>query len=146
MLRPEIVRRKLQLIAEDLGQLAAFRDASYEEVTADFVKLAAVERMLERIVMRAIDVNEHLISELATGEEERITRLSYRDTFLRLAALGVYDTAFAEQIARSAGLRNVLVHDYNDADRRIVHGAIRDALRDYRRYVEHVDAFLGLRG
>ena len=142
MVRHELVARKLQLIAEDLGRLLAFREATYEEITEDFVKMAAVERLLERIVMRAIDVNEHLISELATGEEDRITRLTYRDTFLRLAPLGVYDDGFAEKIARSAGLRNILVHDYNDLDRRIVVGAIRTCLVQYRAYVEHVRDFL----
>jgi uncharacterized protein YutE (UPF0331/DUF86 family) len=142
MLRPEFVRRKLQLIAEDLGRLASFRQDSFEAVVEDFVKLAAVERILERIVMRAIDVNEHLISALATGREERITRLTYRDTFLRLADLGVYPRDFAEEIARSAGLRNILVHDYNDVDRRIVYGSIRTCLEQYHRYVESVEAFL----
>jgi uncharacterized protein YutE (UPF0331/DUF86 family) len=142
MLRPEFVRRKLQLIAEDLGRLASFRQDSFEAVVEDFVKLAAVERILERVVMRAIDVNEHLISALATGREERITRLTYRDTFLRLADLGVYPRDFAEEIARSAGLRNILVHDYNDVDRRIVYGSIRTCLEQYHRYVESVEAFL----
>lgn len=105
MVRPELVRRKLQLIAQDLGRLVRFKDITQEELTRDDVRLAAVERLLERIVMRAIDVNEHLISELATGQEEKITRLSYRDTFLRLVDLGAYDRSFAEIICQSAGLR-----------------------------------------
>lgn len=142
MVRPELVKRKLHLIAEDLGRLLAFRGQTFEEVTGDFVKLAAVERLLERIVMRAIDVNEHLVAELSTGREDRITRLSYRDTFLRLADLGVYPPDFAERIARSAGLRNILVHDYNDADRRIVYGAIERCVDEYRQYVDYVDRFL----
>jgi uncharacterized protein YutE (UPF0331/DUF86 family) len=142
MVRAEFVRRKLQLIAEDLGRLAHFRDESFEDVTGDFIRLAAVERLLERIVMRAIDVNEHLLAELATGSEERITRLTYRDTFLRLADPGILDAEFAERIAKSAGLRNILVHDYIDADRRILYVSIRRCLEDYARYVEAVDAFL----
>jgi uncharacterized protein YutE (UPF0331/DUF86 family) len=142
MVRVEFVRRKLQLIAEDLGRLARLGDESYESLTADFIKLAAVERILERIVMRAIDVNEHLISELATGREERITRLTYRETFLRLAEPGILSPGFAERIAKSAGLRNILVHDYNDADRRIVYASIRSCLADYRQYIEAIDAFL----
>ena len=100
MLRPELVRRKLQLIAEDLERLVPFRDESYESLIGDPLRLAAVERILERIVMRAIDTNEHIISELATGAEERVTRLSYRETFLRLAELGVYSPEFAQRIAR----------------------------------------------
>ena len=141
MIRPELVHRKLQLISDDLARLVRFKDETLESLTGDDVKLAAVERMLERIVMRAVDINEHLLSELATGDE-RTARLSYRDTFLMLTEHGVYPKEFAERIASSAGLRNILVHDYNDLDRRIVHGSIRTCLRDYHRYLEHLAEFL----
>ena len=46
-MRPEFVERKLQLIAEELGRLAGFRDLSHEDFLADAVRLAAIERMLE---------------------------------------------------------------------------------------------------
>ena len=142
MLRKDFVQRKLQLIAEDLGHLLHFRDLSWRELTGDFVQAAAVERILERIIMRAIDVNEHLISELSTGAEDRITRLSYRDTFLWLSELGVYSREFAERIAKSAGLRNILVHDYNDLDREILHSSIKSCLEDYRFYIDSLRTFL----
>ena len=144
MIRPEFVRRKLQLIAEDLETLVGFRAETLPSLVGEPVKLAAVERMLERIVMRAIDVNEHLIAELATGEG-RTTRLTYRDTFLMLTNLGVYPGGFAERVAASAGLRNILVHDYNDADRTIIHASIRTCLKDYHLYLEYIAAFLDAR-
>ncbi len=142
MLRPEFVHRKLQLIAEDVARLVHFKDATFADIVGDFVKLAAVERLLERIVLRAIDINEHLMSELATGQEGKITRLTYRDTFLMLAPLGVYPQAFAEQIAKSAGLRNILVHDYQDVDRRIVYDSMRTYLEAYSQYIDSILAFL----
>ncbi len=142
MLRPDFVRRKLQLIAEDLGRLLLHKDESWESITADFVKLAALERLIERIIMRAIDVNEHLIAELDQAMTGRTTRLTYRETFLRLSDLGVYTKDFAERIARSAALRNILVHDYNDADRRIVCGSVRPCLEDYREYVERAADYI----
>ncbi|GIX29052.1 type VII toxin-antitoxin system HepT family RNase toxin [Pelomicrobium sp. G1] len=141
MVRREFVLRKLQLIAEDLERLVKFKDETLTSLTGDAIKLAAVERLLERIIMRAIDINEHLISELGTGEG-RSTRLTYRDTFLLLAGLDVYPQEFADRIARSAGLRNILVHDYNDADRKIVHASIKSCLQDYHRYAEYVRSFL----
>lgn len=141
MIRAEFVHRKLQLIADDLARLIRFQDESLESLIGDDIKLAAVERILERIVMRAVDINEHLVSELATGEE-RASRLSYRDTFLMLADYGVCPKDFAERIAGSAGLRNILVHDYNDVDHRIVHASIRTCLRDYHRYAECIASFL----
>ncbi|MGH8434809.1 MAG: type VII toxin-antitoxin system HepT family RNase toxin, partial [Pseudomonas sp.] len=128
VLRPEFVERKLQLITEDLERLGQFRSISYESLIADPLRLAAVERLLERIILRAIDVNEHIITELATGGEEKTTRLTYRDTFLKLSAYGVYDEAFAERIAPAAGLRNILVHQYNDIDHRIVFDSIGKVL------------------
>lgn len=142
MVRPEFVERKLQLITEELGRLAEFRHVSYEALIGDAVRLAAVERILERIVLRAIDVNEHLISSLATGAEEKATRLTYRDTFLKLADYGVLTQDFAQRIAASAGLRNILVHEYNDVDHRIVHGAIRTALEQYTSYVDAIHRFV----
>ena len=99
MVRREFVNRKLQLIAEDLERPIQFKDETLESLKTDDVKLAAVERMLERIIMRAIDVNEHFISELGVGEG-KTTRLTYRDTFLLLAALQIYPNDFAEQIAQ----------------------------------------------
>ena len=108
MVRPEFVSRKLHLIADDLERLIRFKDETLGSLKDDDIKLAAVERMLERIVMRAIDINEHLISELGAGGGKS-TRLTYRDTFLLLAELGVYEKDFAEQIGRSAGVRNILV-------------------------------------
>lgn len=39
-------------------------------------------------------------------------------------------------------LRNILVHDYNDADRKRVHASVRSCLQAYQRYVEFLDTFL----
>jgi len=39
-------------------------------------------------------------------------------------------------------LRNILVHDYNDAGRKIVHQSIETCLQDYTRYINYVDRLL----
>ncbi|MDH4199608.1 MAG: DUF86 domain-containing protein [Spirochaetia bacterium] len=54
----------------------------------------------------------------------------------------MYPEDFAEQIAKSAGLRNILVQDYNDIDRKILHGSIRDCLKDHHSYLEYLSKFL----
>ncbi len=135
MLRPEFVRRKLQLITDDLGHLAQFRDRSHGALVADPLALATVERLIERIVMRAVDANQHLVVALETGSEVQTTRLTYHDSFVRLAGLDILDVGFAVEVARNAGLHNVLVHDYNDVDRALVHAAIALCLTQYPRYV-----------
>jgi hypothetical protein len=60
VLRVEFVRRKLQLITDELGRLPQFRDIGYEELIGDPLRLAAVERLLERIVLRAIAIPQAL--------------------------------------------------------------------------------------
>lgn len=142
MLRPDFVQRKLHLIADDLGHLGEFRDLTHDQLVDDPIRLAAAERILERIILRAIDINEHLIVAHATGDEDRTTRLTYRETFERLADYDILDREFADAIAPSAGLRNILVHEYNDVDHRILHGAISTALEQYQRYVEAVRGFV----
>lgn len=47
-----------------------------------------------------------------------------------------------QSIAGSVGLKNILVHDYSDVDRKIVHSSIRSCLRDYQEYVDYVYDFL----
>lgn len=142
MLRVDFVKRKIHLISEDLAKLASYKDVPFNAIVSDFEKLAVTERLLERIVSRAIDINEHLIGELARGPQEKTTRFTYKETFLKLADVGVCPKTFAEKIAPSAGLRNILIHDYNDADRHIVYKSIRECLEDYKNYIEYILAFL----
>jgi len=139
MLNHELIRRKVKLIHEDLAKLEPLAHYSYDEVAKDAVKYGAVERYLERIVTRAIDVNRHCIAELAKGSE--VVR-TYEDTFLRMADLGVYPVEFGQQIAPSAGLRNVLVHEYDEVDPKKVCESIGKALSQYAQYCDHLLKFL----
>ena len=140
MLKSDLIQRKISLIQDDLSKLAELGDLSLSEVLADFVKQAAVERLLERIITRAIDINEHLIAELA--DQNTSPPKDYRETFLRLSDLGLYPQEFAGSIAKSVGTRNLLVHEYDKIDYVKVYAAIGDCLRDYHRYVDYLLSFL----
>lgn len=135
MLKIEFLRRKIKLIQEDLSELESLSTLSFEEMTEKSLNYYATERLLERIVTRAIDINNHIIAEKGTGKEE-VRR--YQDSFLRLADLGVYPQAFAEAIAPSAGLRNILVHDYDGVAPRMIYDSVKDALSQYAEYCRFV--------
>lgn len=134
MLRPDFVRRKAYLIASDLELLERYRGVAYDDLVADPYALAAVERLLERIVMRAVDVNQHLLAALAPGVFRSPSRLTYRQTFEHLAPLGVLPEDLATAVAPSAGLRNILVHEYNDVEHLRLYESIGTCLTDYPRY------------
>lgn len=136
MLKKDLIQRKISLIQDDLSKLAQLADFSIEEITADFLKQATVERLLERIISRAIDINEHIIAETATANT--VPPKDYRETFSRLSDLDVYPKEFAQEISKSIGTRNLLVHDYDKIDYEKVYASIGDCLKDYHKYVDYI--------
>ena len=78
-----------------LSDLAKY---TVDEVAKDFVKQAAVERILERIITRAIDINQHIAAE---SENKNISApKDYKETSRHFADIGVYDKNFAEEISK----------------------------------------------
>ncbi len=140
MIRENFVLRKITLIQNELAKLADLAKYSFREITNDFLKQAALERYLERIINRAIDINQHLIAELATRDTN--PPLDYTETFLRLADLGIYPPEFSQRIAKSVGTRNILAHEYNTIDYSSIYSSISDCLRDYHEYCNYILTFI----
>jgi len=84
-----------------------------------------------------LDINYHVALE-TSGVAPR----DFFDSFLKMAELQVLPPDFARRIAQAAGLRNRLVHEYNDLDPHKVHEAAGAALADIPIYLEHVQGFL----
>ena len=124
---------------EDLARLEALGNHSFEALMKEQDKWNAAERYLEKVIMRAIDINQHIIAELGTGTEQI---KGYEDTFYALATLKVYEKDFATQIAPSAGLRNRLVHEYNNTQEKIIYDSVADALQQYARYCNTILKFI----
>lgn len=134
---PALVTRKLLLIASDLEALRQVAADGLDTYRADHIRQGFTERYLERLIGRMIDVNYHLIT--GTGQPPPP---DYFESFERLGELGALAPDFARAIARAAGLRNRIVHDYDALDPAKVFEALIGALQDVPRYVEQVNAFL----
>ena len=141
MLEEEFINRKINLIREDLGKLEHLRGLTIDEIAKDWLKYSALKNVLMEIIGRGIDINEHLILELMEKPEVEAPR-SYRETFLALAKLKILPENFARQIAKSAGFRNAVVHDYNEIDRYIIYRKVDDIIEEYGKYCGYVLDFL----
>lgn len=139
MLNKQILRRKVKLIYEDIEKLRPLGDLTYKEVAKDYFKWHTAERLLERIITRAIDINRHTIAEIGTGAEKV---RDHFDSFIAMGQLGVIPKALAKKIAPSTSLRNRLVHNYNDTDDRTVFNSIGDALKQYTLYCDAILTFI----
>ncbi|PIZ00454.1 hypothetical protein COY62_02465 [bacterium (Candidatus Howlettbacteria) CG_4_10_14_0_8_um_filter_40_9] len=138
MVKKDFINRKVSLIQDDLVKLAKLEEFSIEELSKDYLKSAALERILERIINRAIDINQHICAELEKEEPPR----DYRDTFLKLSSLKIYPDKFAIEISKSVATRNILVHDYDKVDYALVHSSIKDCIKDYTKYIDYILRFL----
>lgn len=139
MFDAELIKRKLSLNEQELLRLREFEHLTIDEIAKNPIDYAAVERFLERLIGRAIDINRHIIAELGDSANSVVRQ---RDTFLRLADLGVYPEEFANSIAPSAGLRNALVHEYNTIDPAMLQKSIGTAIKEYNEYAKYILAFL----
>ena len=144
MLNKRFINQKIELICGELSNMEKLAKFSFQEIAKDFWKYNTFERLLEKIVVRAIDINEHVIDELVSLETR--SPQSYKETFLKLFELGVYPEHFAKDIARSAVLRNILVHDYDSIDLKRIYSSVKECLEDYHKYCDYILKFLDKQG
>ena len=115
---------------KELEDVLAYSD---QEIKKDFLKIRALERILQLIVDEIIDINNHII---------RYARLNipddFQSSFLVLAENKIFSKHFAEKIAPVVGLRNRLVHRYEKVDLDILLGSIRKNKVDFREYVKYI--------
>ncbi len=127
---PEVTNRKLSNMLQYMDDLLPYKDTSYEAFLADHYK---VERLIELLIMAASDIAFHLISR--KGDPPPV---SYRAAFIRLGELGILDKKTAGSLALGAGLRNLLVHEYEEIDLPLLHKSIPTIIRDISLFMDIV--------
>jgi len=137
MIDKELVRRKLARLNMYLDKLRAVPAKKIEEYKADFYLKSSTERMIQLIVECAIDINNHVVVETNNRPPE-----DYSVSFVRAAETGLITRELAERLKGSAGMRNILVHEYMDIDDEKVYTALPMAIRDYQEYIQRVEKFV----
>ena len=134
MIDPLLVTRKINLIAKDLKALAPYAGLTWEAYLGDPVNEVVVERYLERIIGRMIDINYHMITESGEAPPR-----DYYESFLKMSALGILPLDLVRQMASCAGLRNRIVHEYDEIDPVRIHEGLQAAARDIPQYLNHIE-------
>lgn len=134
------VKAKLRRIRELLNHLVDFGPVSAERLADEPVTALAVERILTLLVDLAFAINSHLAVGLLGRAPD-----TYAESFTLAAETGVIDAALATALRPSAGMRNVLVHNYLAVDQELVAGAVGIAVEQYAEYVRQVAGFLATR-
>lgn len=129
----QLIYRKTKLIEADLQKLVPYQKLGEEGYCKDEAAQLAVERLMERIIGRLIDINYHLL-------KEKFAKLpaDYFDSFLALSAEGAVPGELARSVAQSVGLRNILAHEYDTIDPAKVYRATSDALIQIPTYLQTI--------
>ncbi len=138
MVNIELVRRKLNKIIEYLEELKGIEDYSFQDYLDNYFIKRTTERLIQLIVEIATDINGHIIV-----DNGYLPPKTYYESFLILSELGVISREFAKEIAPSTGLRNRLIHEYEEIDDEIVYKSVSSALRLDKEYIKKVEKYLG---
>jgi uncharacterized protein YutE (UPF0331/DUF86 family) len=128
------VVRKLDTLRSLLAELEKHKGATMKEIAQDPYR---VERLLELLVTAAADLLSHLLAE--RGEQPG----TYREIFRRAGDQGLIAAELAERLEKAAGMRNVLVHLYEEIDYGIVQESVGQALRDFPALIRHLEPLAG---
>lgn len=127
---PEVVAKKFDSMATYLNDLMPYKEISFDKFLE---KHYEIERLLELLIMTAGDIIFHLLS--AKGETAPI---SYRTAFLRAGEIGIISNELSKGLALRAGLRNILVHEYEKIDYGLVHKSIPSAIKDFTAFIKEL--------
>lgn len=133
-----MIEQKIDLILADLQRLTEFQNVSFDEIIQDYWKHKSVERVLEVVIGEAININQHIIVKSDKGE----LPFDFKESFFLLSELGVYPKEFAQKIAQSVGMRNILVHQYRKLDEQLFYASIKQCLSQYAAYCRYILAYL----
>lgn len=127
---PEVLTRKLTVMTKYLNELKKYSDISFDTYLKDHY---AVERIFELLIITACDIIFHLLTK--NNEPPPST---YSSAFIRAGKIGLIDEGLAERLSKAAGMRNILVHGYEEIDDRLVYESIQGALKDFNQFVEEM--------
>lgn len=126
-----VLNRKKAFLINYLENLQKFENVTFKEFMDHHY---AIERLLELLVGVSCDIIFHLLAE--RGEE---TPTTYRTAFLRAGELMLINKDLAQNLAKAAGMRNILVHGYEEIDDKQVYQSLKQAVKDFSLFLVEIE-------
>ncbi|WP_292487422.1 DUF86 domain-containing protein [Methanohalobium sp.] len=130
------ILRKLNFMQRCVNYLKSI-DTETMDLQNNYEMRSAVERNFQIAIECAIDIGEIIISKEGFERPE-----DYRSVILILGKNGIIPEDFAEDFSTAAGLRNILVHVYEEIDTSLLENLLEERLDDFERYGKHIIDYL----
>lgn len=139
----EKISSKLDVIQSHRVLLDDFVEMSFEDFTSDTpdfaVKYDACLYRLQVALQAVLDVTQYLAS--CTSD---LVYKENKDAFDILAHEKIISKELAERFKTAIGVRNILVHQYEQVEPEIIYNIIKNDLGDFDKFVDEVSAYLSL--
>ncbi|MCD5396095.1 MAG: DUF86 domain-containing protein [Candidatus Pacebacteria bacterium] len=137
MLNKAFIEQKLDKIKNYYKELEKILEIEDSQIIENTINLRAIERIFQLIVDEMIDINLHLIRELNLSSPQ-----DFQSGFEILAKGKILPYDFARKIAPVVGLRNRLVHRYEEIDRKFFLRQVGEEREDFIKYIRYIEEFL----
>ena len=136
-MEPEIINKRIELLMKYLDRLQSFESVSLDEYLNNFDLQLIAERLIQLIVEVASDINSYLLVQIYQKTPE-----SYFESFIEAGKQGIITQELAAELAKSAGMRNRLVHQYEEINHRLVFTAIPIALQKFPIFIQQIVTYI----
>ena len=135
MIDEALLNKKLAFIETCVRELREL--ARLERLESDIREQRFVQHTLQLALQAALDVSSHIASARRLGEPE--TNRELFDLLVRDELIG---PSLAPALQAMAGLRNILVHGYQQVDNAIVRDVVENHLEDLLQFVSELKVSL----
>lgn len=132
------IRRRLAVIARDVALLEPEAGIPWSEYRTNGLRRAGIERLLQTALEATLDICKHVLR--VRGVHRPTTA---REVIVAAGSAGLIPAELAASLADAAGLRNRLVHEYDDLDDARVHASIASAVALLPQFAAAVERYLG---
>ena len=135
MIDEALISKKLAFIETCVRELREL--ACPERLDSDIREQRFVQHTLQLALQAALDVSSHIASARRLGEPE-----TNRELFELLVRDELISPSLSPALQAMAGLRNILVHGYQQVDNAIVRDVVENHLEDLLQFVSELRARL----
>lgn len=133
-----VVTARITKIREYVALLRKIRGLADERrFVSDPLIYGNAERYLQLAIQAVLDISHHIVA-----DRNLPLPADSKSLFDLLARQKVVSKGLSVKLAAMAGLRNILVHEYLEIDRRRVYRALTTELRDFETFVRAVTRLL----
>ncbi|MGK7934628.1 MAG: DUF86 domain-containing protein [Xenococcaceae cyanobacterium] len=136
-IEPTIVLSRLKFMSDYLRELRRFETMTLEEYLDSFEQKIISERILELVIQSALDINEHLLT-----KGFQVESATNKQSFLNLGKYNIITLELAEELSLSAGVRNILAHQYLSINYELLFEHIQKTLTVYPQYISQIANYL----